>query len=161
MKNKLIIFLATVAMFLCAPDAAKAQFSHLDFVDYGVGSIVPKSLTSVTGDIWVDVINDGEGFAVSEVVGMVYKNGKPFVEGKGGDFRIEPGRSKTTVDGTASIARGVTLLDLFELLFFFDPNDFTVDLSIRITLDSGDTRVESVRNLPVTTLLKIDDKTTE
>ena len=40
-------------------------------------------------------------------------------------------------------------------LISFNPADYSVDLSVRITLDSGETRVVSQKNLPVSVLLKL------
>jgi hypothetical protein len=40
-------------------------------------------------------------------------------------------------------------------LIVFDPEDYSVDLSVRITLDSGETRVVSKSKMPVAALLKL------
>ena len=40
-------------------------------------------------------------------------------------------------------------------LIAFDPEDYSVDLSVRITLDSGETRVVSKKGMPVRELLKL------
>ena len=40
-------------------------------------------------------------------------------------------------------------------LIFFDPDEYSVDMSARITLDSGATRVVEKKAMPVRTLLKL------
>lgn len=150
------LFLVLLIGFVACVTASEchAQFSKLSFGKYGISSIRPESFRSVNGAVWLDVNNSMEGFTVSEIQGMVYKNGVQFVSGRADDFHVPAGSSKVTVSGRASLCPQASLWDVLALIAF-DPKEYSVDLSVRITLDSGDTRVVSKKNLPVSVLLKL------
>ena len=111
-------------------------------------------MRSVRGSVWIDVTNPMEGVTVSEVSGTVYKRGVPFVYGLASDVYIPSGTRRAVISGRASLSDTASLWDVLALIAF-DPNDYSVDLSVRITLDSGATRVVSKKNMPVAALLKL------
>ena len=139
---------------LASSEFCHAQFSKLSFGKYGVSSIRPESLRSVRGAVWIDVTNPMEGFTVSEIRGTVYKNGVPFVYGSASDVHIPSGSARASISGRASLSESASLWDVLALIAF-DPEDYSVDLSVRITLDSGETRVVSKTRMPVAALLKL------
>ncbi len=153
MKKLFTILLIGFVTFIAAEDCY-AQFSKLSFGKYGVSSIRPESMRAVKGAVWLDVTNPMEGFKITEIKGMVYKNGVPFVSGAADDVRIPLGTARADVSGRAALCEGISIWDVLALVAF-DPDDFSVDLSLRITMDSGETRVVSKKKLPVRTLLKL------
>ena len=58
------------------------------------------------------------------------------------------------ISGRASLSSTVSLWDVLALIVF-DPDDYSVNLSVRITLDSSETRVVSKEKMPVAALLKL------
>lgn len=153
MKRLFAILVVCVVAFASA-EVCRAQFSKLSFGKYGVSSIRPESLRAVRGAVWVDVTNPMEGFTVSEIKGTVYKKGVPFVYGSASDVYIPSGSARAQISGRASLSSSASLWDVLALIVF-DPNDYSVDLSVRITLDSGETRVVSKTRMPVAALLKL------
>lgn len=153
MKRLFAILLIGFVALLAAGEC-HAQFSKLSFGKYGISSIRPESFRAVNGAVWLEVNNSMEGFTVSEIQGMVYKNGVQFVTGRANDFYVPAGSSKVTVCGRAALCPSASLWDVLALIAF-DPKEYSVDLSVRITLDSGETRVVSKKNLPVAVLLKL------
>lgn len=153
MKRLLAVLLVGM-LSVTASDLCHAQFSKLSFGKYGVSSIRPESFRAVRGAVWMDVTNPMEGFTISEIQGLVYKNGVPFVSGAASDVNIPSGTARMTVIGRAALCDGASLWDVLALIAF-DPKDYSVELSVRITLDSGATRVVSKKNMPVEALLKL------
>lgn len=150
-----LLALVFISFLTClASDICWAQFSKLSFGGYGVSSIRPESFSAVNGAVWIDVTNSMEGFNISEISALVYKNGRAFVTGSANDVYVPSGSSKVTITGRAALCTGSSLWDVLALLAF-NPADYSVDLSVRITLDSGETRVVSQKNLPVSVLLKL------
>ena len=147
-----MLVVCTVA--LAVSDICHAQFSKLSFGKYGVSSIRPESFRAVRGAVWLDVNNSMEGFTISEIRGVVYKNGVPFVSGTAGDVYIPSGSARATVSGRAVLCDNASLWDVLALIAF-DPDEYSLDLSVRITLDSGQTRVVSKPHMPVAALLKL------
>lgn len=153
MKRLLAILVVCVLAF-ASSEVCHAQFSKLSFGKYGVSSIRPESLRAVRGAVWVDVTNPMVGFTVSEIKGTVYKKGVPFVYGSASDVHIPLGTRRANISGRASLSPSASLWDVLALIVF-DPEDYSVDLSVRITLDTGETRTVSKSRMPVTALLKL------
>ena len=146
--KRIMAIIAAVLVALAASVEGRAQFSKLKFGDYGVKSISPESFSAVKGAVWLEVSNPMEGFTVSEIRGMVYKNGAPFITGTASDFRVPEGKEKVVISGRAALCPGVSLWTVLALIFF-DPDEYSVDMSARITLDSGATRVVEKKAMPV------------
>lgn len=153
MKRFFAVLLVCVVAFASA-EVCHAQFSKLSFGKYGVSSIRPEGLRAVRGSVWLDVTNPVEGFTLSQIKGTVYKNGVPFIHGSASDVRIPYGSARASISGRASLSESASLWDVLALIAF-DPEDYSVDLSVRITLDSGSTRVVTKRKMPVPALLKL------
>lgn len=154
MKNRFFVLLVAAFVSLLAADDCAAQFSKMTIKDYGVKSIVPESFSAVRGAVWLEVVNPMEAFTVSGVRGKVYKKGVPFVQGAADDFTVVNGQSKVEITGRASLCPGASLWTVLGLLFF-EPEEYSVDLSLTITMASGATRVVEKKGLPVSVLLKL------
>lgn len=152
--KRLFAILVVCVLAFASSEVCHAQFSKLSFGKYGVSSIRPESLRAVRGAVWVDVTNPMVGFTVSEIKGTVYKKGVPFVYGSASDVHIPLGTRRATITGRASLSPSASLWDVLALIAF-DPEDYSVDLSVRITLDTGETRTVSKSRMPVTALLKL------
>lgn len=152
--KRLFAILVVCVLAFASSEVCHAQFSKLSFGKYGVSSIRPESLRAVRGAVWVDVTNPMVGFTVSEIKGTVYKKGVPFVYGSASDVHIPLGTARANISGRASLSPSASLWDVLALIVF-DPEDYSVDLSVRITLDTGETRTVSKSKMPVTALLKL------
>ena len=67
---------------------------------------------------------------------------------------IAKGKKRYVIDGQASLCSGVSLLSILRILSF-DPNVYSVDMSVVVTFDSGRQESLSVEKLPVSALLKL------
>lgn len=141
-------------LFLTSAFVANAQFSRLSIGKYGIQSVSPDGFSAVNGAVWLEVANPGETFTVSDIKGTVYKDGSPFVKGTAPGFTVLNGSSKVTVSGHAGLCEGVSLWSLFSLVVF-EPEDYTVDISMKITTSSGKTRVAQKKGMPLKALLKL------
>lgn len=152
--KRLFMLLLISAVAVLASDKCSAQFSRLSIGDYGIQSINPESFRSVSGAVWLQVTNPDQGFTVSDISGIVYKNNIPFVQGAASTFRVAKGSGKVVISGRASLCNGVSLWTVLGLLSF-RPEDYCVDITMRITLDSGESRVVTKYKVPVSVLLKL------
>lgn len=153
MKKIFLVFIAAV-ISLAASSECCAQFGNLSIGKYAIESITPESFSSVKGSVSLELTNSGEGFTVSDIQGVVYKEGKSFVTGKANLFHVDKGTRKTAISGRASLCAGVSLWSVLSTLLF-DPEDYSVDISLKITMDSGEVKVITKKNMPVKELLKI------
>ena len=152
--KKLFILLIFSVLSLLVSDECFAQFSDISIGKYSIESIRPESFSSVKGAVMLEVANAGEGFTVSEISGTVYKDGTPFIMGQASNFHVSPDSQKLVVSGRASLCQDATLWSVLGMLFF-DPEDYSVDISLKVTMDSGEVKVMSKKNMPLKELLKI------
>lgn len=155
MKKLILLVIVSLVAFISA-DECKAQYDTLKFGDFGITSINPKSFTSVGGAVWVDVENPQVGFKVSEIYGKLYHNGVPMIEGRADDYYVPTGTGKLHITGVASLCPGTSVLDVLGL-FFFNPEEYTVDIKAIITDDGADPVVKEVKDIPILTLLKKEE----
>ena len=153
--KKFLLIIVAVAMCIAASAGEKGEvFCKLKVNNFGIGSIWPSGFSSVSGSVWVELENGGEGFTVSQIQGTVYRDGAPFVNGSANNVYISKGKGKYTISGKASLCSGVSLLSLLRL-FSFDPNSYSVDISVVVTSDSGVSQTLSVEKFPVSALLNV------
>lgn len=152
--KRLVCIIVFLTVALLSADGLRAQFSRLSFGKYGISSISPEGFTAVNGSVWLDVTNPDVGFRLTEIHGTVYKKGTPFVAGKAADVYISAGTGRRTFSGRAQLCSGVSLWNVLSSIAF-DPDDYSVDISMRVTLDTGETRVVSQSRLPLRVLLKL------
>ena len=153
--KKFLLIIVAVAMCITASAGEKGEvFSKLKVGNFGIGSIWPSGFSSVSGSVWVELENVGEGFTVSQIKGTVYRDGAPFINGSAKNVYISKGKGKYTISGKASLCSGVSLLSLLRL-FSFDPNSYSVDMSVVVTSDSGVSQTLSVEKFPVSALLNV------
>lgn len=150
-KIKIFIYVAIFTLF--ATTESYAQFDKVSFGKYGISSITPKGLRSVAGEAWINVTNFSKPFKVSNIKGLVYKKGKPFVSGTANSFQVASGTKRLPIKGSASLCNGVSLWNVLSLLSF-DAKEYAVDVSMTVTTSNGKQKVISKKKVPLTKLLK-------
>ena len=128
---------------------AQAQLSRLSFGQYKISSISPRSLRSVDGAVQVQVRNDTTSFTMSNIRGIVYRNGTPFVQGYASDVNVNSGNNLITVPGNVSLCPGISLWSVLGCIVGFDIDEFTVDVAMTVTMADGSSRQLVKRGLKV------------
>ncbi len=132
---------------------AQAQLSKLHFGKYKIAAIRPQGFTSASGAIEVEVANDSTAFDMRNISGVIYRNGKPFVQGVCEDMHVESGSSVVRAEGMVSLCPGVSLWSLLGLLFSFDINEFTGDIEMDIQNAKGKVEHYEKKGFSVAALL--------
>lgn len=149
---KKIIALAIAALIsLSILPQASAQFSKLKFGSYKIESVSPTSFTSLDGVVSLVVDNTGRRFTVSNISGIAYSNGTPFVIGTAEDFTVPAGSSVLKLKGHAGLQ---SMSALFALIAnpTINPANYTVDIKCDIT-QRRKTRTVEVKGLPLSAIL--------
>lgn len=129
-----ILLISIVALF--TGTKASAQLSYLKFDNYKVQSINIKSLRSVAGSVEIKLKNDTTSFRMSKISGRVIKNGTSFIEGWADDMLILKGDNTVILNGTASLCPGIRLIEVLACMII-DPEDFSIDVSMMVTVEDG------------------------
>ena len=132
---------------------AQAQLSKLHFGKYKIAAIRPQGFTSASGAIEVEVTNDSTAFDMRNIAGIVYRNGKPFVQGVCQDLHVKPGASLVRAEGMVSLCPGVSVWTLLGLLFSFDINEFTGDIEMDIQNAKGEIERYEKKGFSIAALL--------
>lgn len=130
-----------------------AQLGSLHFGSYRITSILPRSFRSVDGELQVECSNRGQAFVMSDIEGVVYKLGRPFVSGHAGPVTVGKGKTTVVVDGNATLCEGISLWDVLECLAF-NASDYTIDVSMTITMADGRSRHFSRKGMSVAAILR-------
>ena len=132
---------------------AHAQLSRLKFLNYRISSIVPSSFRSVRGSVEVTLTNDSTAFTMSDIQGLVYRNGKPFVQGVCNDTHVARGTVTVRPAGTVQLCDSVSVWTVLRCMVSFNPDEYTGDLTMVITDAQGHRRSYAKKGLPVGQLL--------
>ena len=148
-------FVAAVAAFLLIlafSRDASAQLSNLKFGSYKITSINPQSLRSVAGTVQFACTNSGPGFTMSNITGTVYKKGVAFLNGYSQPVNVRSGATTAVVNGTATLCEGISLWDVLSCVAF-NANDYTIDVSMTISTNDGDSRLYTKKGISVADIL--------
>lgn len=153
MDLRRLTLLLAILVTLLGGQPAKAQLSRLHFRNYRITSIVPSSFRSVRGSVEVTLTNDTTAFTMSDIHGLVYRNGKPFVQGVCNDTHVARGTVTVRPAGTVQLCDSVSVWTVLRCMVNFDPDEYTGDLSMNIRDAKGHTRTYAKQGLPVGQLL--------
>lgn len=144
------IFSAVLVMMFSAPAYAQKSLG-LSINSYNITSIRPQSFRSVNGAVSVS-LNSATSFRMTDITGIVYKNGRPFVQGSASDLSISRGSSTVTVNGTATLCNGIGLLDVLRCISF-NPSEYVIDVSLNLHLEDGSIVPIVKKGVPLSSLM--------
>ena len=138
---------------LLGTQPARAQLSRLHFRNYRITSVVPTGFRSVRGAVEVTLSNDTTAFTMSDIQGIVYRNGRPFVEGVCNDTYVPRGTITVRPTGTVRLCDSVSLWTVLRCMVDFNPDEYSGDISMLITDAKGHQRTYAKKEVPVGKLL--------
>lgn len=130
-----------------------AGFSGLDFGSFKITSIVPTSFTSIDGTVNLTVKSNPYGkITVTDISGLIYKHGTPFIIGKAEDVVIPAGKGSINVQGHISLASTEALMAVLR-----DPSinsaDYSADVKATVKV-KGRMMIIEKQNMPLSRILK-------
>lgn len=143
------------------PQSAQAQasnqlpagFSGLDFGSFKITSIVPTSFTSIDGTVNLTVEANPYGkVTVTDVSGLIYKHGTPFIIGKADDMVIPAGKGSINVQGHISLASTEALMTVLRDPSI-NPADYSADVKATVKV-KGRVMIIEKQNMPLSRILK-------
>lgn len=151
-NRKLTGLLIAVAGLLVAAVPASAQLSSLHFGEYKITGIHPNSFRSAEGSASIVCTNSGKKFTMSNIRGIVYKKGTPFVSGYASPVTVPAGKTTLDISGNAYLCDGVSIWDLLACIVF-RAEDYKIDVAMTITDASGKARLYEKKGINVAALL--------
>lgn len=133
-KPSLLLVVSILAAV--ATTGLSVHLSDLHFGSYKITGIYPKSFRSVDGSASIACTNSGKTFKMSNIYGMVYKNGRAFVRGYAQPLTVPAGSSSLNISGNAALCDEITLWDVLACIAF-KAEEYTVDVSMTISTDNG------------------------
>ena len=148
-------FILLCVVLLLAAFSAQAQyFTGFSVKSYKIASAWPTSFRSVAGSVSVTVGNTGETRKMTGITATVYRGGKQFAHGICSDVTFVHGTSNYLLEGTVTLAAGVSTWDAILAALSFDAAEYTVDFTVDITHPDGHTDHVVRTGMPVTHYLR-------
>ena len=136
-----------------ASNQLPAGFSGLDFGSFRITSIVPTSFTSIDGAVTLTVEANPYGkVTVTDISGLIYKHGTPFIIGKADDMVIPAGKGSINVQGHISLASTEALMTVLRDPSI-NPADYSADVKATVKV-KGRTMIIEKQNMPLSRILK-------
>lgn len=141
MRIKTLIFAILTAVIAVASAgeamAASQKAPKIEVKKYRITDISPEFLNkTVNGTIELTLENRSAPLTLRNINGLIYKHGQEFIKGYCLDITLPRGISVVTIQGTASLCDGVSILEVLKLINF-NPDDFSVDFSVNCTFTKG------------------------
>ena len=113
-------------------------------------SVSPSGLKSVDARLDLDVYNPAREIHITDIAGTVYYNDEEFGHFTASPVTV-PGRatSDVPVELDAALDGSMGLIQLISLASRFDPDEFTVDVSLKIRIKGGVKKKIDLKGLPV------------
>ena len=152
-KCKLILLLLTALVAaLSLSSCGSSLYKKIDILSYGVRYVVPTSARSADMVLNLEIENRTVGFTVSDLHGVIRKDGTDIATFTADDFAV---KGKTTdtyrLPVQAELCEGVSLLQVLVLAGTGGLDGLTADVEARAS-KAGIARRFSVRNKSLTPL---------
>ena len=147
-------FILIIVLLLAAFSAQAQYFTGFSVKSYKIASAWPTSFRSVAGSVSVTVGNTGDTRKMTGITATVYRGGKQFAHGVCSDVTFVHGTSNYLLEGTVTLAAGVSTWDAILAALSFDAAEYTVDFTVDITHPDGHTDHVVRSGMPVTHYLR-------
>ena len=116
---------------------------HISIQSYRIDDITPVSFSTYFISAHVKIRNDTTSFAMSNISGRIYRQGRSFADVTISDIYLENGDNSIYLKGLYSISPGVSLFSLLKTISHQDFTLFSVDAELVVTFPSGDIKAVS------------------
>ena len=156
-KIRHTLFLRILVTFTALASLAScASYKDIKITSCELESISPRSFTSVDLVLDLGVHNPTVGFTVSDISGVILHAQQDTAATLTGG-PVEIARKSDAVyklPCTARLGSGASLMQILSLVASRDLSDYTVDLTMRITLKGGAGRTLQFKDLKLDELIK-------
>ena len=116
---------------------------HISIQGYRIDYITPISFSTYSIAAHFQISNDTTSFAMSNISGRIYRQGRFFADGTVSDIYLESGNNSIYLKGLCSISPGVSLFSLLKTISRPDFTLFSIDAELVVTFPSGDIKAVS------------------
>lgn len=136
-KTRHILIFLAMAIVLSLSSGCN-RFKDIKMTGVKLESIRPAGLKSIHGAVLVGIDNPTMSFTVNDIEGKVHRKGSPFCSFAADGITVAAKCDDWyRMNGTVMLDPSVSILSLPGLANNFNPDDYTVDLSMRIKLKNG------------------------
>lgn len=149
----ILIFLAMACM-LCLSSGCN-KFKDIKVTGAKLESIRPAGLKSVHGTVLVGIDNPTMSFTIKDIEGKVRRKGSPFCSFAADGITVAKKCDDWyRMNGTVMLDPSVSVISILSLVNNFNPDDYTVDLSMRVKLKNGPAARINKKDIPARWFLK-------
>lgn len=151
--RQILVFLA-LAIVLCLSSGCN-KFKDIKVTGAKLESIRPAGLKSVHGTVLVGIDNPTMSFTIKDIEGKVRRKGSPFCSFAADGITVAKKCDDWyRMNGTVMLDPSVSVISILSLVNNFNPDDYTVDLSMRVKLKNGPAARINKKDIPARWFLK-------
>lgn len=151
--KRLLTILAILTLMMSMTSCAGVK--DIQVTSCVVKSVSLSGLKSVNGVLALGINNPIMGFTISDLNGVINKDGEEFATFSAGKLPVTRKSNKVyPLSCSGSIAKGVGLLELMRIAGTKDFSDMTIDMSVKIKLKCGLGKTLHFKDLKVTDLME-------
>lgn len=134
MRNKSILLFLILALSIHVNGSVQAQMLNLKLISYKIASFNPSTF-DVT--LIVTIQNDTTDYIITNILGTIYKNNKPFIIGSASELGVQEGVSTISVLCRVNRCKGISFFNLLGSILTFNPQKYTADISVNVKWPTG------------------------
>jgi len=152
MRNRIAAIAAALMMVLLT---GCSKISQIELKSCALDSVSLVGLRGISAKLLLEVDNPALQFGLEDIEGVVYRNGVEYV-----NYSAEPitVSAKTCavypLDCVATLASGVSLMQVLSLANNFNIEEFTTDIHAKVRLKSGVAKGFTFKDIPIKDLLE-------
>lgn len=154
LKAKVLFVLLLSAFAMTTVSCTK--YRDIKVISCKLDSVSPKGLKSAELDFNVAFRNPAQAIAISDIYGTVFRQDREIGYISADPFEI-PGRgdSEAGLKAKVSLVPSLSVMEALSLFSDFKPEDYTVDIMLKIKIKGGISKKLALEDVPVADLAKM------
>lgn len=117
---------------------------------WSVNSVALRGLRSLEANVSIELDNPAMGVTLSDIQGLIYFDGEPFVHYTVNELKLEGNCVKTySSDCSLVLDTSKSILDVLAILPEMSSKHLTTDISAKAKIKAGLTKTFSFKNVPI------------
>ncbi len=153
-KNIAILILAGIFMLMATSSCNFNKLKEIRATGWSVNSVALRGLRSLEANVSIELDNPAMGVTLSDIQGLIYYDGEPFVHYTVNELKLDGNCVKTySSDCSLVLDTSKNILDVLAILPDMSSKHLTTDISAKAKIKTGITKTFSFKNVPIKRLL--------
>ncbi len=153
-KNIATLILAVIFIVTVTGGCNYKKLKEIKATGWSVNSVSLRGLRSLDANVSIELDNPAMGVTLSDIQGLIYFDGEPFVHYTVNELKLDAKCVKTySSDCSLVLDTSKNILDVLAILPEMSSKHLTTDISAKARIKAGLTKTFSFKNVPIKRLL--------